>query len=116
LIGAGLFAVANVGRREVAISQPLLKDGFGDLAMQGQPFRLFVLLIPSEVEPAQTFKDRVYGGLGVALDIGVIESENHRSSMMAGVKPVKDKGTGAADMQKAGWRRSESNAKHNFRV
>src|SRR5208337_3474214 len=38
LIGAGFFAFSGVGWGEVAVSKALLKNGVGDLAMQGQAF------------------------------------------------------------------------------
>ncbi len=81
--------------------------------MQGQAFGLLVFLVPAEVEPAQTLEDGVDGGFGVALDIGVIESQDHGSSVATGVEPVEDKGAGTANVQKTGGRRRESNAKHN---
>ena len=116
LIGAGFFAVAGVGRGEVAVSQALLKDGVGDLAVQSQAFGLLVFLVPTEVEPAQTFEDGVDGGVRVALNISVIEAEDHGSSVSTGVEPVEDEGAGTADVQKTRRRRRESNAKHNVRV
>ena len=114
LIGAGLLAFASVGGCEVAVSQALLKDRVGDLAMHGQAFGLLVFLVPSEVEPAQTFEDGVDGGVGVALDIGVIEPQDHGSTVVTGIEPVEDEGASTADVQKPCGRRSESNAKHNF--
>src|ERR1700716_2218158 len=47
LVGSGFFAVAGVGRSKVAVSQALLKDGVGDLAMKGQSFGLLVFLVPT---------------------------------------------------------------------
>src|SRR5580658_7905356 len=116
LIGSGFLAVAGVGGGEVAVSQALLKDGVGNLAVQGQPFGLLVLFVPTEVEPAQTFEDGVHGGIGVALDIGVVKSQDHGSSVMVGIKPVENEGAGTTDVQKTSGRRRESNAKHNPRV
>ncbi len=63
LIGTGLFTVARVGGRKVAISQAFLKDGVGDLAVQSQTFGLLVLLVPAQIEPAQPFEDRIDGGV-----------------------------------------------------
>jgi len=77
---------------------------------------LFVFLVPTEIEPAQTFEDGVDGRVGVTLDIGVVESQNHGSSVMTGVEPVENEGAGTADVQKTSGRRGESNAKHNFLV
>ena len=98
---------------KVAIRQPLLKNGLGNLPMQRQPLRLFVFLVPSQVEPAQALKNRIDGGVGVALNIGVVEPQYHRPSIMTGVEPVEDESAGTAHMQKTRRRRRESDAKHN---
>ncbi len=103
-----------MGGGEVAVSQAFLEDGVGDLAMQGEAFGLLVFLVPTEVEPAQTVEDGVDGGVGVALDVGIIEPQHHGSSVVTGVEPVENKGSGTANVQKTGGRRRESNAKHNF--
>src|SRR6266536_4855011 len=57
LIGTGLFCLAGVGRGEVAVGEPLLKDGIGDLAVEREALGLRVLLIPPKIKPAQTFKN-----------------------------------------------------------
>ena len=104
----------SVGGGEVAVSQAFLEDGVGDLAMQSEAFGLLVFLVPAEAEPAQTVEDGVYGGVGVALDVGIIEPQHHGSYVVTGVEPVENKGSGTANVQKTGGRRRESNAKHNF--
>src|ERR1039458_7560949 len=113
LIGTGFFAVVDlassgVGRGEIAIRQSPLKDRVGDLAMQGNALGLLVLLVPPEVEPAQTFEDGVDGGFGVALDIRVIQAEDHGSSIATGVEPVEDEGAGTPSEQstpsRSSWR------------
>jgi len=91
-----------------------LKDGVGDLAVQGQAFGLLVFLVPSQVEPAQAFENGVDGGIGIALDVGVVEAQDHRPSIATGVEPVEDEGAGTANVQKASGRRREAEAKHNF--
>ena len=111
---AGFFAVAGVSRSKVAISQALLKDGVGDLAVQGQAFGLLVFLVPAEVEPAQPLEDGVNGSVGVALDVGVIQSQDYGSAVATRVEPVEDEGAGAPHVQKTGGRRGESNTKHDF--
>src|SRR5208337_1554650 len=119
LIGAGFFAVVYLETRgvsggKVAVRQALLKDGIGDLAVQGQAFGLLVFFVPPEVEPAQTIEDGVDRGIGIALDVCVIEAEDHGSSVMTGVEPVEDEGTGTANVQETGGGRRKSNTKHNF--
>jgi len=114
LISAGSFTVSGVGGSKVAVRQTLLKDGAGNLAMERQPFRLLIFLVPSEIKPAQTLKDGANRGVGVALDVGIIEAEDHGSMVVTGVKPIENEGASAADMQKTGGRRRKTNAKHNF--
>ena len=82
--------------------------------MQSQAFGLLVFLVPPQIEPAQTFEDGVDGGVGVALDVGVIQAQDHGSSIVTGVEPVENEGPGTANMQKTGGRRRKSNTKHNF--
>jgi hypothetical protein len=116
LIRAGFFAFACMSGGEVAVCQAFLKDGVGYLAMQTQALGLPVLFVPPEIEPAQPLENGVHGSVGIALDIGVIEAEDHGSSIVAGVKPVEDEGASTANVQKTSGRRGEANAEHNFRV
>jgi hypothetical protein len=116
LTRAGSFAFAGVSGGEIAICQAFLKDAVGYLAMQSQALGLLVLFIPPEIEPAQTLENGVHRSVGIALDVGVIEAEDHGSSIVAGIKPVEDEGSGTANVQKTSRRRREANAKHNFRV
>ena len=104
------FAFGRVCGGEVAIGEALGKDGFGLLAVQGEAFGLLVLFVPGETQPAQSFEDGLDAGVGVALDIGVVQAQHHGSVVVAGIEPIEDKGAGAADMKKAGGRRRKSNA------
>jgi len=113
LVGAGLFAIACVRRSKIAVSQSLLKDSVGDLPVQGQTFGLLIFLVPPQVEPAQPFENRIDGSIGIAFGIGIIEPEDHGSSVVAGVEPVKDEGARTTNVQKTGRRWGESDAKHN---
>ena len=81
--------------------------------MKRQPLGLFVLLVPAEVEPAQAFEDRSHRGFGVALDVGIVEAQDHRPALVAGVEPVENEGARAADVQKAGRRRRKTDSQHN---
>ncbi len=107
---AGLIVVARVGRREVAIGKALGEDGFGLLAVQGKSFRLLVLFVPVKTQPAQALEDGLHAGVGVALDVSVVEAQDHGSAVVAGKEPVEDEGAGAADVQKAGGRRGKTDA------
>ncbi len=105
------FAIGRVGGGEVAIGEALGEDGFGLLAVQGQAFGLLVLFVPGETQPAQSLEDGLDAGLGVALDIGVVEAQHHGSVVVAGIEPVEDEGAGAADVEKTGGRGRKSNAR-----
>src|SRR5579871_3073481 len=108
----GLLFVVGRGGREIAIGQTLLEYAPGDLAMEVEPFRLPVQFIPTEIEPFQAFEDGVERGLRVAVDVGVVNTQNHRSVMAARIEPVENKCSGAADVQEAGWGGREADTKH----
>ena len=112
LAGRGLIAVAGVGGSEVAIGEALGEDGLGHLAVQGKPLGLLVLLVPGEAEPAQAVEDGVDAGVGVALDVGVVQTQDHGAAVVAGVEPVEDEGARTAHMEKAGGRGRESDSEH----
>ncbi len=98
-------------RGEVAIGEALGEDGFGLLAVQGEALGLLVLFVPVETQPAQSFEDGLDAGVGVALDIGVVEAQHHGSVVVAGIEPIEDEGAGAADVEKAGGRGRKTDAK-----
>ena len=101
--------VLGVRGREIAIGQSLGEDGVRHVAVQRQPFGLAVLLIPAQPEPLQTFEDGVERSLGVALDVGVVDAQDHRAAVAAGVEPVKDESARTPNVQKArgGGRKAE---------
>ena len=84
----------------------------GDLPVQRQPLGLAILLVPTEIEPAQALEDGIERGLGIALDVGVVDAQDHGAAVVAGVEPVEDEGARAPDVQKAGGRRRKTNSKH----
>ena len=79
----------------------------------GKALRLLILFVPAEIEPAQAIEDRVDAGVGVALDVGIVQAEDHGSLVMAGVEPVEYEGAGAADVEKTGGGRGEADSGHN---
>ena len=83
------------------------------LAVQGEAFGLLVFFVPGEAQPAQPFEDGLDAGFGVALDIGVVEAQHHGSVVVAGIEPVEDEGARAADVQKAGGRWREADARNS---
>src|SRR6185503_8123596 len=95
------FGAAGVGRSEVAIGEAFGEDVRGELFVEGEAFGLAILLVPVEAEPVEAFEDGVEGGFGVALEVGVVDAEDHGAVVTAGVEPVKDEGAGAADMEVA---------------
>jgi len=106
----GLLFVGGAGGREVAIREPLGKDGFGGLAVQVQAFGLLVLFVPVEPQPSQPIENGADAGLGVPLHIGVVQAQHHGSVIVAGIKPVENERPSAADMKEPGGRRCKTNA------
>src|ERR1700722_18327480 len=76
--------------------------------MQFQPFRLLVLLIPTQTQPLQTLENRVHRRFSIALHVRIIEPQNHGSAIVASVEPVKDERASAAHVQEAGGRGREA--------
>ncbi len=109
-VRAGFLAIAALGEGEIAIGEALFEDRLGDAAVQGEAVGLPVLLVPAEIEPAQAFEDGIEGRLGVALDVGVVDAQDHRAAVVAGVEPVEDEGARAADVQiaRGGGRKADS--------
>src|SRR5581483_10259802 len=105
-----LLRVSGVCRREVAVSKALLQDCVGDLPVEAVPLRLLVFLIPAQPQPAQPFEYRLHGSLGIALDIGIVEAEDHDTATALGIKPVEDEGASAPYVQKTGGRGRKSDS------
>ncbi len=82
--------------------------------MQLRTIRLAILFIPAQIEPLQAVEDRIERGLGVAVDIGVIDAQDHGAVIAPGVQPVEDERPRAANMQIAGGRGSETNTQHDI--
>jgi len=70
----------------------------------------FWAFVPIQPEPAQARKEFFEGGLGIAFPIGIFDSQDERSASLAGVEPVEERGTGGADVGRAGGARRESDA------
>ena len=91
-------------------ARPLSEDGFGISLMQGQALGLAILLVPAQIEPAQPIEDGIERGLRIALDVGIVDAQDHGAAVVAGVEPIEDERARAADVQKAGGRRREANS------
>ncbi len=53
-------------------------------------------------EPVEAIKDRLDRGIGRALAVGILNTEQHLAAGMAGIEPVEEGGARSADMQVAG--------------
>ena len=93
-------------------ARPFSKIASASCAVQREAVRLLVLLVPAEVEPAQPFEDGIERGLGVALDVGIVDAQDHGPAVVAGVEPVEDEGARAPDVQKARGRGRKANSEH----
>jgi hypothetical protein len=91
-------------------ASPFAEDRFGGLLMHGQALGLAILLVPSKIQPAQPVEDGIERSLRIALDVGIVDAQDHRAAVVAGVEPVEDERARAADMEKAGGRRREANS------
>ena len=68
-------------------------------------------LVPIDPQPAQAIED-AGDHLGLrALDVGVFDAQDERAAVTAGIQPVEESGARAADMQVAGGRRGEPEAR-----
>jgi hypothetical protein len=104
------FASIGLGRREVAVRQPLFEDRLSRGLVHRQPLGLAILFVPTQIEPAQPVEDGIERRLRVAFDVGIVDAQDHRAAIVARVKPVEDERARAADMEKAGGGRREANS------
>jgi hypothetical protein len=72
--------------------------------MEVEALGLLVFFVPIEAEKTQAFEDGLDAGVRVALDVGVVETEDHGALIMARKEPVEDKRARAADVEKPGGR------------
>src|SRR5208282_3995037 len=100
------------GGREIAIGQAFFKDFPRHLAVQIDAFGLMIEFVPAEIEPFQTIENGIARGLGVAIDISVVDAEDHCPAVVTRVKPVEDERSGAANVQKSSGRGSEADSNH----
>ena len=65
---------------------------------------------PSQSRPSQDSPSMIAATAsgGRALPVGVLDAQQERAAVMAGIEPVEQGGAGAADMQKPGRRRREA--------
>ena len=66
------------------------------------------LAVPIQFQPAQAVENGVDGFAGRAFGVGVLDPQHEAAAVMAGVQPVEQGRSGAADMQEPGRRGSKS--------
>ena len=67
--------------------------------MQIQAIGLAVELVPSQIEPVQAFEDGIERGLRVALDIRIVDAQDHGAAVVAGIQPIENERSRAADVK-----------------
>ncbi len=110
-LGARSLAVSGVSGREIAVGKPFLKDGLRHLAVQISALGLFVFLVPTQAQPLQPFKNGVDRCIGIAFHIGIVEAQNHRSAVPAGVQPVENESARTSYVKKPGRRGRKTNSR-----
>src|SRR5271157_5046955 len=54
--------------------------------------------VPVKAKPLQVFEELAFEALFAALDIGVLDAQNHDPAFLPREQPVKQRGTGVTDM------------------
>src|SRR5262249_18656139 len=76
---------------------------FRDLAMpRGAGELRDRFAVPRDAEPSEPVQDRVDGGLGRALAVGVLDAQEHLAAAPARIEPIEQRGARTTDVQKAG--------------
>src|SRR5271157_2999220 len=66
--------------------------------------------VPVETKPLQVFDKLSFEALFAALDVGVLDAQDHDAALLPCEQPVEKRGAGVADVQMSRGRRSEANA------
>src|SRR5687767_13115116 len=109
---AGFFTIASMGRSEIAIREIFVQKRIRRVAVRSETIGLLVLLVPPEIQPAQSFIYRLQRGLGIPADVGVVDTKNDCSAVPSRVKPIENESARAPDVQKARGRRRETDSEH----
>src|ERR1700722_12820667 len=113
-MGRGLFLFSRSSGNKIAVRPALFKNGPGLPAMQIATLGLRVLLVPIQIEPLQAVENRIERRLCVAIDVGVVDAQNHRAAVTARIQPVKNEGPGASNVQITRRRRGETDTQHEI--
>src|SRR5690242_2827082 len=111
-LGSSLLALLPAGRREIAIGPAVAADLLRERLVQLEPLRLAILLVPRQIQPVQPFVDGVQRFFRIALEIRVVDAQNHGAAVTTRVQPVEDKSARAADVEKASGRGGKTDAQH----
>ena len=85
-------------RHKIPVGETLLQQLIRQLAMQIQPLRLPVEFVPSQFQPFQSGKNRIKRRLAIPVYVRIVDTQNHRTVMLAHIQPVKNESARAADM------------------
>src|SRR5271157_134931 len=66
--------------------------------------------VPVKAEPLQVFQKLSFETLFAALDVGVLDAQDHDAALLPREQPVEKRGAGVANVQMSRGRRSEANA------
>src|SRR5204863_6428905 len=96
-------------RAVAAVGLPALDELLGPLAVARQTVALVDRpLVPLHAEPLQRADDLLGVVLPGALDVGVLDAQQHRPAVAPGVEEIEDRCARAADAEEAGRRTSET--------
>src|SRR5258708_7680639 len=95
------------GGHEISICPAFVENRLGDLARQIQGIRLGVLFIRGKLEPLESVEDGIERLLRIALNVRIVDAQNHRAVVMACIQPVENECSRTADVKISGWRGSE---------
>ena len=80
--------------------------------MQVAAVGLSVLLVPIQLKPLQAVENGIERRLGIAIDIGVVDAQDHRAVVAARIEPVENERPGASNMKVTRRRRGETDTQH----
>ena len=97
---------------EIAIREALGENRLRRLLMQLAALGLPVEFVPAQIQPLQPLVDRIERFLGIPLDVGVVDAQDHSAAVAAGIQPVKNERPGAANVEIPRGRRGKADSKH----
>src|SRR5271166_4426101 len=65
--------------------------------------------VPINPQPLEIANELVFVTRFTPFEVSVLDAQDHSAALLAGEKPIKQSGTGVADVQLPGWRRSKTN-------